>query len=132
MPLRRIVSHADAGRPSSCRRFPSGSASCAAALLTLAAARAGKSVRVSVADRGPGISPADQTGLFQRFIRVGSLGATTLGGIGFGLAITKEIIGLHGGQVGIESRSGEGTTVWFTLPVSAERISGDGHEDIDR
>lgn len=100
--------------------------------LTLAAARAGKSVRVSVTDRGAGISPDDQSGLFQRFIRAGSKGTTTMPGIGFGLAITREIIAMHGGQVGIESRSGEGTTVWFTLPVAAERVSGDGHEDTDR
>ena len=100
--------------------------------LTLTAARQDGMVRVAVADRGPGISSSDQSGLFQRFIRSSSKGTTTMPGIGFGLAITREIIEMHGGQVGIVSGIGAGTTVWFTLPVAVERDLGDEHEDIDR
>jgi two-component system, OmpR family, sensor histidine kinase BaeS len=105
--------------------------------LTLAAARADRVVRVSVADLGPGISPDDQSGLFQRFIRSGSKGTTSVAGIGFGLAITREIIEMHHGQVGIDSSLGKGTTVWFSLPLAATAEEprpdlGDERESSDR
>jgi signal transduction histidine kinase len=106
--------------------------------LTLEAALANDGdVRVSVADLGPGISPDNQGGLFQRFMRSGSKGTTAVAGIGFGLAITREIVEMHHGQVGIDSRPGEGTTVWFTLPVAASAEEPrpdleDAHEDSDR
>ncbi|MBI4790626.1 MAG: HAMP domain-containing protein, partial [Chloroflexi bacterium] len=71
-------------------------------------------VRVAVADRGAGISAQDQARLFERFARTGREG------VGLGLAIVKDIVELHRGQVGIESAPGQGTTVWFTLPIASE------------
>jgi signal transduction histidine kinase len=105
--------------------------------LTLVANLAGAGVRVAVADLGPGISPENQSGLFQRFMRAGSNGTTAMAGIGFGLAITREIIEMHHGRVGIDSRPGEGTTVWFTLPLAAPAGEpradfGDDDENSDR
>lgn len=75
-------------------------------------------LRVSVIDHGPGISVKEQSRLFQRFVRVGKGAAEAAEGMGFGLAIVKEIVEKHGGQVGINSELGRGTTVWFTLPVA--------------
>jgi len=75
-------------------------------------------IHVAVSDRGQGIAPEDQALLFQRFMRLAANGARAPEGLGFGLAIVKAIIDLHHGQVGVESEPGQGTTVWFTLPIA--------------
>lgn len=70
---------------------------------------------VAVTDRGPGIPPEEQAGLFRRFFRTRR--AEEAGqGIGLGLALVKEIIAGHGGQIDVKSQVGEGTTFRFTLP----------------
>lgn len=71
-------------------------------------------VRVSVSDCGAGIPPDEQRDLFQRFMRASSRPA----GLGFGLAIAREIIEQHQGQIGLESAVAKGTTIWFTLPMA--------------
>ena len=80
--------------------------------------RAG-TVRIAVKDSGPGLSPDDLAGLFQRFRR---LSATPTGGetsTGLGLAIAHEFATLHGGGIEAESAPGEGTTFTLVLPVEA-------------
>ena len=76
-------------------------------------------VRVSVEDRGPGISPEQQAGLFERFYRVRA--DTDAPGVGLGLAIAKGIVEAHGGSIGIDSEVGSGTSVWFTLPKASRQ-----------
>lgn len=71
----------------------------------------GKQLRVSVADNGDGISPELLPHVFERFRRGGE------GGAGLGLTICRTIIEEHGGMIGAESAEGEGTRIWFTLPV---------------
>lgn len=72
---------------------------------------------VRVQDHGLGI-PKDQIGqLFQKFRRVDNSASKRIGGTGLGLAICKEIIEKQKGSIGIESVEGEGTTVWFSLPI---------------
>ena len=71
--------------------------------------------RITVEDHGPGISPEARQGLFERFYRVRLTNETP--GIGLGLAIVKGIIQAHGGDMGIESEPGNGTRVWFTVPL---------------
>ncbi|MGN7761903.1 ATP-binding protein [Paenibacillus sp. 22594] len=72
---------------------------------------------VRVQDQGLGI-PKNQIGqLFQKFRRVDNSASKRIGGTGLGLAICKEIIEKHKGAIGIESVEGEGTTVWFSLPM---------------
>lgn len=75
----------------------------------------GRFVTLDVTDRGKGIPPEEQAKIFERFYR-GKRGAIEGTGLGLGLAITKEIIEAHGGQIGIKSQVGEGTTFWFSLP----------------
>jgi signal transduction histidine kinase len=76
-------------------------------------------VRVTVVDRGPGIPVEQQAGLFERFYRAQSSGRTE--GIGLGLAIAKAIVDAHGGDIGVDSAPGQGTRVWFTLPLVGRR-----------
>ena len=71
-------------------------------------------VRISVVDRGPGIPPEQQVGLFDRYYRARP--ANDQPGVGLGLAIAKGIVEAHGGAIGVESEVGMGTKVWFTLP----------------
>ncbi|MAT41384.1 MAG: hypothetical protein CL609_03510 [Anaerolineaceae bacterium] len=72
--------------------------------------------RVEVQDEGPGIQPKDRERLFQDFAR---LSARPTGGeksTGLGLSITRRVIEAHGGEIGVDSEPGSGSTFWFTLP----------------
>lgn len=73
-------------------------------------------MRFYVQDSGPGIPPAAQAKLFQRFYRVGG-SANGKEGTGLGLAIVKSIVESYGGHVWVESQAGQGSTFGFTLPV---------------
>jgi signal transduction histidine kinase/CheY-like chemotaxis protein/PAS domain-containing protein len=79
-------------------------------------------VRISVADEGLGISDEDQRLLFTKFYRVDSAMTREIGGTGLGLSICKSIIELLGGEIGVDSELGKGSTFWFTLPVAPEEL----------
>lgn len=81
-----------------------------------AAAQPDGMVRFYVRDNGQGISPEEQAQLFQEFIR---LGQTRARGHGLGLSIVRRIVEKLGGEVGIESEIGQGSTFSFTLPGQA-------------
>ncbi len=76
-------------------------------------------VRVWVRDEGPGLPLEEQERVWERFHRVKGIevqqGSGT--GLGLGLHICRMIIEQHGGQVGVESTPGVGSTFWFTLPL---------------
>lgn len=80
-------------------------------------ARASNSARVEVRDTGPGMPPDAVEHVFERFWRADPSRSRLLGGAGLGLAIAKQWIEAHGGQIGVESRVGQGSTFWFTLPL---------------
>jgi signal transduction histidine kinase len=69
-------------------------------------------VRVSVSDTGPGIPAEQHERVFRRFTQVGR----GQGGVGLGLYIARRIVEAHGGNIGVVSRPGEGSTFFFTLP----------------
>ena len=72
----------------------------------------------AVCDRGIGI-PTDELGqVFERFHRGRQVSSTNYGGLGLGLYITKQIIERHGGSIWVESKEGQGTTFYFSLPAS--------------
>lgn len=73
-------------------------------------------VEVTVADSGPGISPADLPHVFERFYKADRARPAVPGGSGLGLAITKHIVEAHGGRIRVVSSPGAGTTFTFTLP----------------
>lgn len=74
--------------------------------------------RIAVTDNGYGIAPQDQARLFTRFYRVDNAMTKEVGGTGLGLSIVKQLIELQGGQVGVQSALGEGSTFWFTVPLA--------------
>ena len=71
-------------------------------------------VETTVSDTGPGIPPDAIPSLFERFTRVAATSRTM--GTGLGLMIVREIILAHGGEVGVTSDAGKGSTFWFRLP----------------
>ena len=77
-------------------------------------------VRVSVADHGPGIPPAAQKKVFDKFYQVNGQDWPKEGGSGLGLAISKAIVEQHGGRIGVKSALGKGSTFFFLLPVPGE------------
>jgi len=74
-------------------------------------------VRISVRDNGDGIDPAIQPYIFDRYYRADHKGKK-YSGLGLGLYISSEIIKRHAGEIGVESRPGQGSTFWFTLPAA--------------
>ena len=81
---------------------------------------------LTVADTGIGIREQDQSRLFDRFQRVEGARGRTHEGTGIGLALVRELVGLHRGTISVRSRIGEGSTFTVRLPL------GSGHLPPDR
>lgn len=75
--------------------------------------------RIEVADTGIGIPAADQSRLFERFSRASNAQTEEIQGAGLGLYVCQGIVQAHDGQIGLESKEGVGTRVWFTIPIVA-------------
>jgi signal transduction histidine kinase/GAF domain-containing protein len=80
----------------------------------------GRWVLVGVRDQGIGIAPEDLPRIWERFYRVDNGNTRRIGGTGLGLSITKALVELHGGMIWAESKVGEGSNFYFTLPVATE------------
>jgi len=86
-------------------------------LIEVSATVNGQYVQVRVSDTGVGISPSTLPHIFDRFFQAHPAEAGEQGGFGLGLAISREIVELHGGRIWAESDQGRGSTFYFTLPV---------------
>lgn len=81
----------------------------------LSLARAGAAVALTIADHGPGIEPADQARIFDRYERVDG---SSDGGTGLGLAIARRLARSMGGDISLDSAAGEGARFTLTLPAA--------------
>lgn len=79
-----------------------------------------RQILVSVKDEGIGIEYDQLDKIFDRFYRVDKARTRELGGTGLGLAITRELVEAHYGRIWANSKVGEGTTIYFTLPLMNE------------
>lgn len=85
-------------------------------------AREGDSAVLRVRDTGTGISPEAQARLFERFYRVEGAAGRTHEGTGIGLALVQELVRLHGGTVGVQSRLGEGSEFSVWIPLGRDHL----------
>lgn len=85
--------------------------------ITVKVRQRGARLFFSVQDTGSGIPKEYQEKIFRKYIQVRKPGQTS-GGVGLGLAIAKDIVMAHGGEIWVDSEEGKGTTFTFTFPIS--------------
>ncbi|OPY20058.1 MAG: hybrid sensory histidine kinase BarA [Methanomethylovorans sp. PtaU1.Bin093] len=92
--------------------------------VTISAKVNGDMAYISVEDTGIGISRKDQEKLFKPFTQIDSSISRKYEGTGLGLALSKELVALHGGKIWVESEPGKGSTFTFTIPINGSQPSG--------
>lgn len=105
--LKRVVSNL---AENAAKHSPPGSP------ITITAEARNTGVFISVADRGIGIDPSEQTLVFNHFYRAQPGGAGTPG-MGMGLSISRSIVEAHGGQITLTSQPGQGSVFTFSVPA---------------
>jgi signal transduction histidine kinase len=92
----------------------------AAALVTVELSVQNGTVALAVGDDGPGIPPDDRERVFERFTRLDEARDRDHGGAGLGLAIVRDVLRLHGGDIRVEEGGPGGARFVVTLPAAAE------------
>lgn len=87
----------------------------------VSARKDGKNLVIEVHDQGYGISLEDQAKLFQPFQRIRQAETDGIKGVGLGLLVCQTLVEAHGGRIWLESALGQGTTIFFTLPIEARK-----------
>jgi two-component system sensor histidine kinase SenX3 len=96
--------------------------------VTVSAVEDDEAVRISIADRGVGISTEELDRIFERFYRVDPARARNTGGTGLGLSIVKHVAASHGGSVEVWSEPGSGSTFTLVLPAWTHEVELDEEE----
>ncbi|MFF3365251.1 SpoIIE family protein phosphatase [Streptomyces misionensis] len=91
----------------------------------VAVRRCGSHAVVTVSDTGTGVPEAEMPRLFERFHRIENARSRSNEGSGIGLALVKELVGLHGGTIRAESTEGKGTTFTIRVPFGTAHLSAD-------
>lgn len=89
----------------------------------LTAQKSGSEVRVTIADRGMGISPTEQSRIFEPFYRAQDAVSAQIQGAGLGLSLVQRIVEAHGGRVSVRSTPGQGSEFIVHLPSAGEEPS---------
>ena len=79
-------------------------------------------MKVNVQDHGLGISDEEINKLFHRFYRIDNSTTRSTTGAGLGLAITKALVELHGGEIWVQSETGKESVFSFTLPIGSAPV----------
>jgi DNA-binding NarL/FixJ family response regulator/anti-sigma regulatory factor (Ser/Thr protein kinase) len=82
-------------------------------------------LRVEVQDTGPGIAPEEHARIFERFTQIDETATRRHGGSGLGLSISKQLVELQGGRIGVESAAGRGSIFWFEVPLGIAERAGE-------
>ncbi len=85
-------------------------------------------VRLAISDTGPGIPPEHHQTIFEKFRQIDQSPTREHHGTGLGLAISQELTQLLGGEIGLESEVGQGSTFWVRLPIGGEGVERSGGE----
>ncbi|MHB1353803.1 MAG: ATP-binding protein [Thiobacillus sp.] len=88
-------------------------------------------LRLEVVDTGIGIPLAAQTRIFDTFTQADASITRRFGGTGLGTTIAKQLVEAMGGEIGLHSREGEGTTFWFELPFALHNVEAPSEERFD-
>jgi signal transduction histidine kinase len=99
-----------------CKYTPEGGA------ITVSAEMHAGAIRISVQDTGIGIAPEEQARLFTQFFRGASSSVRDQPGWGLGLHVTKRLVEMLGGEIGVESEPGKGSLFWFTQPLADDTV----------
>jgi PAS domain S-box-containing protein len=91
------------------------------ALTTGAETEEGLAVEFRVTDTGPGIPPEDHARIFEDFVTLDASYGRQAEGTGLGLPITRRLVTAMGGEIGVDSRPGQGSTFWFRLSLPLDR-----------
>ena len=84
----------------------------------VAVAVQGQAVRVTVKDGGAGIAPEQQARLFEPFQRASEEMSRVHPGLGLGLSVSRRLVRIMGGDMGVDSRLGAGSSFWFEVPLA--------------
>lgn len=87
-------------------------------------------VRFEVKDTGIGIDEKDQESLFDSFQQVDASTTRRFGGTGLGTAIARQLVGLMGGEIGLQSKPNEGTCFWFEIPYAIQEVTEDTSKQV--